>query len=167
MNNKPHISLISEGSTEISVFIKKTTVKGPGKKGNYPFYNPSMELNRDLSVVFNQWYIDNSKKTLNLLDGLAASGIRGIRFANELEGNTIIHINDWSNDAYKLTQTDGTQFGSHNEQHTSQGEKKCKYVHISPPLLEEENADQRGKERIGMEQSHCVRQGRGFHRGEE
>jgi tRNA (guanine26-N2/guanine27-N2)-dimethyltransferase len=138
MNNKPHISLISEGSTEISVFIKKTTVKGPGKKGNYPFYNPSMELNRDLSVVFNQWYIDNSKKTLNLLDGLAASGIRGIRFANELEGNTIIHINDWSNDAYKLILKNIRHNNLNNIIPTNKNlnivlnEKKFDYIDIDP-----------------------------------
>jgi len=102
MNNTSHIKLISEGNTEIFTYIKKKTKKGPATKGNYPFYNPSMELNRDLSIALNQWFIDNTKKLIDIVDGLAASGIRGIRFANELEGNFAIYINDWSEVAYDL-----------------------------------------------------------------
>ena len=102
MNNESHIKLISEGATEVFTFIKKKTKKGPAAKGNYSFYNPSMELNRDLSVALNQWFIDNCKNSVNILDGLAASGIRGIRFANELEGNFSLYINDWSENAYNL-----------------------------------------------------------------
>ena len=85
MNNSSHIETITEGITEILTYIKKKTKKGPSKKSNYPFYNPSMELNRDISIALNQWFIDNTNKSsISILDGLAASGIRGIRFANEL-----------------------------------------------------------------------------------
>ena len=52
--------------------------KGPGKKKGV-FYNPSMKFSRDLNVEF--------AKKLNFsglfLDGMAASGIRGIRLALE------------------------------------------------------------------------------------
>ena len=103
MNNNSHIEKINEGITEILTYIKKKTKKGPSKKGNYPFYNPSMELNRDISIALNQWFIDNTNKSsISILDGLAASGIRGIRFANELEGNFTVYINDWSEIAYNL-----------------------------------------------------------------
>ena len=103
MNNEHNLKLISEGKTEIFVYLKNNNLKGPMEKNDYPFYNPSMELNRDLSIAFNQWFVDNTNKSsLNILDGLAASGIRGIRFANEIEGDYIIYINDWSIDAYKL-----------------------------------------------------------------
>jgi len=61
-----------------------------------------MELNRDLSVLVCQWLINKSKKPVRILDGLAASGIRGIRFANELDGDFDITINDWDPDAYIL-----------------------------------------------------------------
>jgi tRNA (guanine26-N2/guanine27-N2)-dimethyltransferase len=102
MNTEPHIKLISEGNTDVFAYIKYKTAKGPAQKGNYPFYNPSMELNRDLSIALNQWLVDNNKKSINILDGLAASGIRGIRLANEVQGNFTIHINDWSEKSYNL-----------------------------------------------------------------
>ena len=46
--------------------------------------------------------VNNSNKPINILDGLAASGVRGIRLANEVEGDFTITINDWSKDAYLL-----------------------------------------------------------------
>ena len=96
------ISLVKEGITECFVFRKKSSSKGPGSKDNKPFYNPAMELNRDLSIVFIQWLINKSKKSLHILDGLAASGIRGIRIANEVDGEFEITINDWNEQAFSL-----------------------------------------------------------------
>jgi len=93
---------IKEGTTKILVFKKKSSIKGPGIKDSEPFYNPSMELNRDLSVVINQWLLGNSKKKLHLLDGLAASGIRGIRLANELIGDFDVTINDFDEESFLL-----------------------------------------------------------------
>ena len=52
--------------------------KGPGKvKG--VFYNPAMKLSRDLHVAFAQQFDFHGV----MLDGLAASGVRGIRLALE------------------------------------------------------------------------------------
>lgn len=93
---------IKEGSTDVLVFKNKESKKGPGSKDKVPFYNPSMELNRDLSIVVGQWLVNKNKSTVSFLDGLAASGIRGVRFANELEGDFNVTINDWNPDAYKL-----------------------------------------------------------------
>ena len=93
---------INEGTTKLLVFKKKSSSKGPGTKDSEPFYNPSMELNRDLSVVINQWLLGNSKKKLHLLDGLAASGIRGIRFACELVGDFDVTINDYDEESFLL-----------------------------------------------------------------
>jgi tRNA (guanine26-N2/guanine27-N2)-dimethyltransferase len=93
---------IIEGKTKILVYKSKKTKKGPAAKDNLPFYNPSMELNRDLSVIFCQWFVNDRKKHFNLLDGLAASGIRGLRFANEVVGDFEITLNDWNTDAYEL-----------------------------------------------------------------
>jgi tRNA (guanine26-N2/guanine27-N2)-dimethyltransferase len=138
MKNKSQIKLISEGNTEILVYHKNKTLKGPMEKGNYPFYNPSMELNRDLSIALNQWLIDNNKKSINILDGLAASGIRGIRFSNELEGSFEVHINDWSEDAYKLILENIKKIGSKNIIATNKNinvllnEKKFDYIDIDP-----------------------------------
>jgi tRNA (guanine26-N2/guanine27-N2)-dimethyltransferase len=99
---KEKIERIREGNTDIFVFNKNGSSKGPGTKGHVPFYNPSMELNRDLSILVNQWLINASKRPVHLLDGLAASGIRGIRLANELDGNFQVTINDWDEEASRL-----------------------------------------------------------------
>ncbi len=95
------IKTINEGKTEFFSFVNKTSKTGPGIKQDVPFYNPSMEANRDLSITVAQWLIDGENKT-GFLDGLAASGARGIRFANELQGDFKVTINDWNKDAFDL-----------------------------------------------------------------
>jgi len=102
MKKNHTIESITEGKTDIFVFKNKFSKRGPGSKDNLPFYNPSMELNRDLSILVCQWLVDNKKKYLEVLDGLAASGIRGLRFGNEVIGNFNITINDWNPKAYEL-----------------------------------------------------------------
>jgi len=103
MKERNFLEEISEGNTKISVFKTKKEEKGPGsKKKGLPFYNPSMELNRDLSIVLAQWFVNNSNKTKKLIDGLASSGIRGVRFSNEIKGDFEVYINDWDEDAYNL-----------------------------------------------------------------
>jgi tRNA (guanine26-N2/guanine27-N2)-dimethyltransferase len=96
------IESITEGKTKIFVFKNKFSGKGPGSRDKLPFYNPAMEINRDLSILINQWFINNNSFKVHILDGLAASGIRGIRFANEIDGDFFITINDWSENAYDL-----------------------------------------------------------------
>ena len=102
MKKNHSVETITEGKTDILVFKNKDSKKGPGSKDKVPFYNPSMELNRDLSVLVCQWLITNSKRPMRLLDGLAASGIRGVRLAKELDGDFDVTINDWNSDAYIL-----------------------------------------------------------------
>jgi len=103
MTEKKFLENISEGITDISVYKTKEKDKGPGtRKKGLPFYNPSMELNRDMSILLVQWFVNNRNKTTKILDGLASSGIRGIRFANEIKGDFEVYINDWSKNAYNL-----------------------------------------------------------------
>jgi len=102
MLKSENVESVTEGKTRVLVFKKKVTRKGPGSKEKVPFYNPAMELNRDFSVVVGQWLIGKSKYSVKLLDGLAASGIRGLRFFNELDGDFEVYINDWDKDAYDL-----------------------------------------------------------------
>lgn len=71
------------------------------------FYNPEMELNRDISVAVIAAYSEliASHKELNLsdityVDALAASGIRGLRIAKEVGIN--VTLNDWNQDAHDL-----------------------------------------------------------------
>ena len=54
--------------------------RGPGKAGPWPFYNPTMAVNRDLSaIVLARW----PRPIGSALDGLAATGAWGIRMALE------------------------------------------------------------------------------------
>ena len=96
--------LIKEGTTELFVYKKKTTAKGPSNRDQHPFYNPSMELNRDISILVNQWLLNTSTTHVHILDGLAASGSRGIRLAHELSGDFTVTINDWNEQSFSLIQ---------------------------------------------------------------
>lgn len=76
------------------------------------FYNPVMEFNRDLSLLVMERFL-NDLETQNtpgtkirLLDGLAGTGIRGIRICNEVKfaqkPEVSMMINDYNPLAYKL-----------------------------------------------------------------
>jgi tRNA (guanine26-N2/guanine27-N2)-dimethyltransferase len=136
MTKKLVFEKIKEGSTDVSVFKAKKDSKGPGSKEGVPFYNPSMELNRDLSIVFCQWFVDNCKKPPVLLDGLAASGIRGIRFANEIDGDFQVVVNDWDSDCYSLIKKNIVKFKnietSNCNLNSLLSEKKFDYIDIDP-----------------------------------
>jgi len=97
-------TLVKEGTTELFVYTTKNTTKGPGIQVDLPFYNPAMELNRDVSILVNQWLSNTQQKHLHLLDGLAASGIRGVRLAHELKGDIVVTINDWNGPSIQLIQ---------------------------------------------------------------
>ncbi len=60
------------------------------------FYNPLMEFNRDLSIIAIQAYIDlyAPHRPVKILEPLSATGIRGIRYALELENVDEVIIND-------------------------------------------------------------------------
>ncbi len=70
--------------------------KGPNSADVEVFYNPTMELNRDISVS-----LLNTLSPRRVLDGLAASGIRGIRFSLETSAEEV-HINDRDPKAFEL-----------------------------------------------------------------
>ncbi|MFP3872132.1 MAG: hypothetical protein ACOC55_04000 [Candidatus Natronoplasma sp.] len=87
---------IKEG--EISVIVPEhggTT--GPKKVGEEVFYNPSMRMNRDISISFlKSWDAD-----LRALDGMAATGVRGLRILKETPISDVT-VNDVSSDAVSL-----------------------------------------------------------------
>ncbi|MBN2602781.1 MAG: tRNA (guanine(10)-N(2))-dimethyltransferase [Candidatus Thermoplasmatota archaeon] len=133
---KPQV--VREGDTKILVFKDKVSEKGPGSKHSLPFYNPSMELNRDLSVLIVQWLANTCEKKLEILDGLGASGIRGIRFAKEISGDFFVTINDWSEEAYKLIkkniQTNGFEnvIASNENLNLLLSKKSYHYIDVDP-----------------------------------
>lgn len=66
------------------------------------FYNPEGELNRDLSVAALQVFQKEFKDKITVCDALAASGIRGLRYAKEVSGVKNVVLNDKNPLAVKL-----------------------------------------------------------------
>jgi tRNA (guanine26-N2/guanine27-N2)-dimethyltransferase len=90
---------IEEGKANILV-PKTARGKGPGKIEGVPFYNPVMVVNRDISVLLIQKWLSGRKK--RILDGLAGTGIRGIRLALEVKGEFSVLLNDWNESSFEL-----------------------------------------------------------------
>ncbi|MBQ9160057.1 MAG: tRNA (guanine(26)-N(2))-dimethyltransferase [Methanobrevibacter sp.] len=63
------------------------------------FYNPHMELNRDLSILAIQVFQEEQEREINICDLFGGSGIRGVRYKNEIEGVGNVCINDISETA--------------------------------------------------------------------
>lgn len=60
------------------------------------FYNPHMELNRDLSILAIQVFQKQEAREIDICDLFGGSGIRGIRYKNEIDGVGNVSINDIS-----------------------------------------------------------------------
>jgi tRNA (guanine26-N2/guanine27-N2)-dimethyltransferase len=81
--------LINEGQVKIRIPpFEKVSSRAP------VFYNPVMELNRDLSVLALQQFESQIEKGLSICDAFGGSGIRGIRYAKEVSGVEKVVIND-------------------------------------------------------------------------
>jgi tRNA (guanine26-N2/guanine27-N2)-dimethyltransferase len=96
---------IREG--EVSLVVHAFSEKGYSPSDMPVFYNPHMELNRDITVAaIAVWIKQRSNNPscnvgdITYLDAMAASGIRGIRLAKEV--GVSVTINDWGKEAYKL-----------------------------------------------------------------
>jgi tRNA (guanine26-N2/guanine27-N2)-dimethyltransferase len=90
---------IQEGKARIIV-PKTQRGLGPGKREGFPFYNPVMEVNRDISVLVVQKLV--ARGASRIVDGLSGTGIRGIRIALEVEGEFSVLLNDWNEHSFEL-----------------------------------------------------------------
>ena len=97
---------ITEGTTTVAVPVPPEGVNFPPSQTPV-FYNPHMELNRDISVAATSAFAKRlaalrqiSLPDITYVDTMAASGIRGLRIAREVGVSTT--LNDWSQDAYDL-----------------------------------------------------------------
>lgn len=91
-------ALIEEGS--VKILLKSLhEYRGPGRRGT-GFYNPTLEIDRDLTVAFCAHAAREGAYTF--LDGLAATGIRGIRIAKEVGENLEVDINERKPESYEL-----------------------------------------------------------------
>jgi len=98
MNEKLFFEQVVEG--KVKVLIPKSSLTNE----SLVFYNPVMELNRDLTIVAIEAYAKLSGcKAFSACDAMAASGIRGIRLAVEVENvEKKIVLNDVHPLAYRI-----------------------------------------------------------------
>lgn len=100
------MEVITEGLVQVAVprlkaFVKKPSDYAPSKAP--VFYNPVMELNRDLAVLALQAFQRLVGRELAICEPLAGCGIRGIRLAREVESVRKVVVNDINSEAYRLT----------------------------------------------------------------
>ena len=89
-----NIKSIEEGLTKIEFpEFDKVSSQAP------VFYNPHMELNRDLSILALQVFQKEQERDIDICDLFGGSGIRGIRYKNEIDGVGRVAINDISETA--------------------------------------------------------------------
>ncbi|MGB9914842.1 MAG: tRNA (guanine(10)-N(2))-dimethyltransferase [Candidatus Bathyarchaeales archaeon] len=91
--------IVQEGKVKVlvpklSAFIKQPSDYAPSKAP--VFYNPIMELNRDIAILAFQAYQRMVNREIILCEPLAGTGIRGIRFAAEIQGAKRVLISDVS-----------------------------------------------------------------------
>src|SRR3972149_5951032 len=90
--------IITEGTTLAEVPV-------PDENSSFPpssaavFYNPAMKMNRDIAVSSIACFSQNHPE-YTYLDALSASGIRGLRIANEVGLNTT--MSDWERTSFEL-----------------------------------------------------------------
>jgi len=99
------IDEIAEGSVQIvvpclKIFADGTSEHIPSKAPVY--YNPQMALNRNITILVLRAYQSLVKKELFICEPLTGSGVRGIRFAAEVNGVKSVVMNDLNPLAAKL-----------------------------------------------------------------
>jgi tRNA (guanine26-N2/guanine27-N2)-dimethyltransferase len=73
--------LVSEGGAEVTV--PEARDGASDGSGDGVFFNPTQELNRDVTVAVLRAYRDRDPRASSYLDAMAASGIRGVRAGRE------------------------------------------------------------------------------------
>ncbi|WP_455277555.1 tRNA (guanine(10)-N(2))-dimethyltransferase [[Eubacterium] cellulosolvens] len=94
------LKMTKENSIKVQVPIPATNTE-ESKKAPV-FYNPKMEVERNLSVLAFQCYQMQKGSKLNICDSMSGSGIRGIRYAKEIKGIKKVILNDLNPLASKL-----------------------------------------------------------------
>jgi tRNA (guanine26-N2/guanine27-N2)-dimethyltransferase len=97
--------IVKEGKVQVLVpklkaFVKQPSDYAPSKAP--VFYNPVMELNRDIAVLAFQAYQRMVNGEISICEPLTSSGIRGVRFATEIHSVKKVLISDINVRAFKL-----------------------------------------------------------------
>lgn len=99
--SRVELTSVTEGSTTVRVPADQAEGgRGPGEAGQ-GFYNPAMALTRDLDVLAAR-ALDPPNRP-GFLDGLAATGIRGLRVACEADG-WLVTLNDRSRSTARVAE---------------------------------------------------------------
>jgi tRNA (guanine26-N2/guanine27-N2)-dimethyltransferase len=85
---------------KLKAFKKQPSDYAPSKAP--VFYNPVMELNRDIAVLAFRAYQHLVNREISVCEPLTSSGIRGIRIAAEIHGAKKVVISDINERAVKL-----------------------------------------------------------------
>jgi len=96
---------VKEGAVRVLVPNLKAFVSEPGEyaPSKAPvFYNPAMEFNRDVAVLALQAYQKSVERELFVCEPLAGCGVRGVRFAVEVDGVARVVLNDLNPIAARL-----------------------------------------------------------------
>lgn len=84
-----NIKIIHEGLVKIKTpEFDRISSKAP------VFYNPVMELNRDLSILAIKTYQEELGREISICDSFGGSGIRGVRYAKEIDTVKNVVISD-------------------------------------------------------------------------
>ncbi|CAD8055126.1 unnamed protein product [Paramecium primaurelia] len=84
---------IKEGKALIQT--KRVEIKEGKQIEEEVFYNPAQIINRDLTVLTIDTFSEN-RQPITILDALSASGLRSVRFAQEIQNIKEIYANDLS-----------------------------------------------------------------------
>jgi tRNA (guanine26-N2/guanine27-N2)-dimethyltransferase len=119
---------IREG--KVQILVPKLSAYGVVPQDYAPsrapvFYNPIMEFNRDLTVLAFQAYQRRLAKEISICDPLTSQGIRGIRFAKEIEGVKRVLMSDISEHAYKLAKHNVSLNGLEDKIEIQQKDANC------------------------------------------
>jgi tRNA (guanine26-N2/guanine27-N2)-dimethyltransferase len=97
--------IIHEG--KVQVLVPKLSAYGVVPSDYAPskapvFYNPVMEFNRDLTVLVFKAYQHLINREITICEPLTSQGIRGIRYAAEIENVKSVLLSDINKHAYDL-----------------------------------------------------------------
>ncbi|MGQ9461344.1 MAG: tRNA (guanine(10)-N(2))-dimethyltransferase, partial [Candidatus Bathyarchaeaceae archaeon] len=97
--------IVEEGKVSVVVpkllaYVKEALEYAPSKAP--VFYNPAMELSRDLAVLALQAYQKMLGREISVCEPLTGCGVRGVRFAVEVDGVRKVFVNDINPEAAKL-----------------------------------------------------------------
>ena len=97
--------MVREGKVKVLVpklkaFVNQPSDYAPSKAP--VFYNPVMELNRDIAVLALRAYQRMVNRELAICEPLTSSGIRALRFATEIHGVKKVLISDINKSAFNL-----------------------------------------------------------------